>query len=246
MKKILITLTLLVDAFFLILCMSMPTADEPSTVKEIASAAPVISAPDPVTSTEGVPERPPDTLQHTRAEQLAPATVSDLSVQIPMEEVPQGEPVLEVPADQVLDDPRAYGGVIIPRSNSGIYVPGLKAEMVISSSDKSGQLTPNQTGAFPTVVIIPNGKAEITLTYPELGQGTEVKLYCPDGGTIDGEPSTTRSLSGSGALSFEWEGNDNLGRHTIHCVAGSEEDLKVISFWVGPRAYADASALPRS
>lgn len=246
MKKLMIILAVPV-VVLLVLFLATSQSDEPTrVVEEVFPIHVEEPGPSPLVISEPAPELPAVVLEDNQPEVLAPVIAAVEPIKAPKDEPPQGEPVLKVPSDQVLDDPREFGGVIIPRSNSGIYVPGLKAEMSISSGAKSGRLSPNQVGAFPTVVIIPNGKAEVTLSYPELSEGTEVKLYCPDGGTIDGEASSTRKLSGGGTLSFEWEGNDNLGRHTVHCVAGPNEDEKVISFWVGPRAYADASSVPRS
>lgn len=96
--------------------------------------------------------------------------------------LPQGEPVLAAPKDQVLDDPRDHGGIIIPTSNTGIYLPGEKVALSVKSGKKNGSLTPNQNGAFPMMVIVPNGKAELKLTYADLPVGTKIDLFCADGG----------------------------------------------------------------
>lgn len=119
------------------------------------------------------------------------------------------------------------------------------ATATVTVGSKSGTLTPTQRGVFPTVVIVPNGSAKITLSYPELGAGDPVYLDCPDGGTIDGEVGKTLHVDASGSVEFVWRGNSNLGSHSVCCVAGPQNDEKTISFWVGPRAYADASAIPR-
>ena len=194
-------------------------------------------------------ETPRDRAKQTsspRAASQASVQVDSIDFQESSEGSSEDEILRPAPADQVLDDPRDSGGIIIPRSNAGIYTPGLKAGLSVTSHGKSGDLTPNQEGVFPMMVIVPNGTAQLALSYPELEEGTEVKLYCPDGGTIDGEAKATRTLASGGRVSFEWAGNDNLGRHSVHCIVGPQADEKVISFWVGPRAYADASAVPRS
>lgn len=171
----------------------------------------------------------------TRAEAIAIA-------RDPEGNLPQGEPVLAAPAEQVLDDPRDHGGIIIPHSNSGIYVPGEKAELSITSGTKSGTLTPNQNGTFPLIVIIPEGKAEITLTYPDLQAGTKIDLFCADGGTINGEGKLSTTLDTSQSITVSWQGNRNLGYHSIAAFAGPSHDEKIVRFWVGPRGFADTNA----
>lgn len=249
MNKVLTALAIPVVVLIVLICF-LDQSDKPVTVEVAGTPVEEVGIPEPVANRVADVELAPS-LDGSPTELIEPEVAPKMNPSVEVSEIsdreaPQGRPVVDVPADQVLDDPREYGGVIIPRSNRGVYVPGLKAEMSISSAKKSGELTPNQEGAFPTVVIIPNGEATITLSYPELSEGSLVKLYCPDGGTIDGEASATRILDGTGRLSFQWEGNSNLGRHTVHCFAGPNDDEKVISFWVGPRAYADASSVPRS
>lgn len=175
------------------------------------------------------------------------AIQSDQSVAQPDAEglMPQGHSVVAVPAEQVMDDPRDHGGAIIPGPHSGTYVPGLQVEASISAGTQSGTLTPNQNGVFPTVVIIPNGTAKVTLNYPELKEGDEIWLNCPDGGTVDGEPYLSRKLGKGGSLSFTWRGNDDLGEFTVTSLANSGADEKSLSFWSGPRGYADAAIVPR-
>lgn len=159
--------------------------------------------------------------------------------------MPQGEKILPAAATDTLGDPAKHGGVIIPRSNPISRVPGLRATATVKVGRKSGSLTPSQRGVFPEIVIVPNGTVEITLTYPDLDAGQTVHLDCPDGGTIDGEVGKSFQTNAAHSVSFTWQGNHNLGRHSVCCVAGPDSDEKTISFWVGPRAYADASSVPR-
>ncbi|MDB4265518.1 hypothetical protein N9891_02075, partial [bacterium] len=156
--------------------------------------------------------------------------------------LPQGEPVLPAPSDQVIDDPRDHGGIIIPLSNKGVYVPGEKAELTVTSGEKSGVLTPNQNGNFPMMVIIPFGKASLSLSYPNLPSGSDITLTTPDGGLINGERDLVATLDQSGSIKVKWEGDHNLGHHTIVAKAGPRGDRKIVRFWVGPRSFADSSS----
>ena len=159
--------------------------------------------------------------------------------------LPQGLPVVAAPSDQVLDDPRDFGGAIIPKSDVGTFVPGLMVEAFVEAGTDSGKLIPNQNGVFPTIIIEPNGTAEVTLAYPDSKEGDVVTLNCPDGGTINGEPYLSHELGKDLSLSFTWQGNDNLGAFTVTSIANDGLDEKSLSFWSGPRAYADASAVTR-
>ena len=159
--------------------------------------------------------------------------------------LPQGLPVVAAPSDQVLDDPRDFGGAIIPKSDVGTFVPGLMVEAFVEAGTDSGKLIPNQNGVFPTIIIEPNGTAEVTLTYPDSKEGDVVTLNCPDGGTINGEPYLFHELGKELSLSFTWQGNDDLGSFTVTSIANDGLDEKSLSFWSGPRAYADASAVIR-
>ncbi|MGD7652847.1 MAG: hypothetical protein ACQCXQ_06510 [Verrucomicrobiales bacterium] len=167
------------------------------------------------------------------------------AVPAPDGSMPQGTEVLPASSTETLGDPAEHGGVIIPSRNSRSWVPGLQATATVKVGRKSGSLTPSQRGIFPEIVIVPNGRADITLTYPELDSGEIVHLDCPDGGTIDGDVGKSFQTNAARSVSFTWQGNSNLGRHSICCVAGPDSDEKTISFWVGPRAYADASSVPR-
>ena len=159
--------------------------------------------------------------------------------------LPQGLPVVAAPSDQVLDDPRDFGGAIIPKSDVGTFVPGLMVEAFVEAGTASGKLIPNQNGVFPTIIIEPNGTAEVTLAYPDSKEGDVVTLNCPDGGTINGEPYLSHELGKDLSLSFTWQGNDDLGSFTVTSIANDGLDEKSLSFWSGPRAYADASAVTR-
>ena len=92
------------------------------------------------------------------------------------------------------------------------------------------------------MVIIPEGKAELTLSYPDLPAGSKIDLYTPDGGSIDGERSLSTTLDDSGSITVQWEGNLNLGYHSVAALAGPSRDQKMIRFWVGPRAFSDSSS----
>lgn len=166
---------------------------------------------------------------------LADATGPDGSL-------PQGSPTLAPPKGQTLDDPRDQGNIIIPRSNTGIYVPGEKAFLEISAYKKSGQLTPNQNGSFPMMVVIPYGEVALTLSYPELQEGAKITLFTPDGGLINGERELVTTLDKSGSVKVDWKGDQNLGHHTIVAKVGPRRDRKIVRFWVGPRGLADAES----
>ena len=200
------------------------------------SASPVGSGSSPQRRSQA-PSSTPDTVTSTDAYQQALA-----EARAPDGSLPQGEPVLPAPSDQVLDDPRDQGGIIIPQSNKGIYVPGEKALLAVTSGEKSGNLTPNQNGTFPMMVIIPDGQAQLTLTYPDLPAGSKIDLYAPDGGTIDGETKLAGTLDSSSSITVAWQGNENLGYHSVAAFAGPAADEKVVRFWVGPRALAETSS----
>lgn len=159
--------------------------------------------------------------------------------------LPQGREVVAVPDNQVSDDPREQAGVIIPASPFNAMVSGMMAEMTISVGKKSGTLTPMQSGAFPTVTIVPNATAEIVLSYDDLGEGDRIHLDCPDGGKVNGEVGTTLLADANGSVKFTWQGNDNLGTHSVISMAGDSGDEKTIVFWVGPRGYANETSVPR-
>lgn len=143
--------------------------------------------------------------------------------------LPQGEPVLAAPKDQVLDDPRDHGGIIIPTSNTGIYLPGEKVALSVKSGKKNGSLTPNQNGAFPMMVIVPNGKAELKLTYADLPVGTKIDLFCADGGTINGESKLSTELDAAGSVTVTWQGNKNLGYHSVTYTYQTNGDLNTVT-----------------
>lgn len=150
--------------------------------------------------------------------------------------LPQGEPIVEVSSVETIDDPKEFGGIIIPESVQGIYVPGEQAVLDISAYGKSGTLTPNQVGRFPVMVVVPDGEVALTLSYPDLAEGTSVSLYCADGGLIDGESKLSGTLDANRSIKVSWTGNHNTGYHSVASFVGDDE--KLVRFWVGPRALA--------
>ena len=111
------------------------------TQQEPASGKPAPVTVDSVSSENRAPSRSSSrsaVQQPSDADSsLTSTSVRDAAIALardPDGNLPQGEPVLPAPADQVLDDPRDQGGIIIPLSNTGIYVPGEKAELSVTLS----------------------------------------------------------------------------------------------------------------
>lgn len=203
------------------------TSPEPLEKAQIPEAQTTIAKAPVESSDEGPLERPP--------------------VSLPGEpEIPSIATFAPPAGADTLDDPREHGGAIIPVSPTGTFVPGLAVQATVTIAGQSGALTPDQMGGFPQIVVTPNAVAQVTLSYPTLSPGDPIQLATPDGGLINGESGQTMTLDQNSSVSFQWEGNDNLGRFVVVLQAGPDEDYKTLNFWSGPRAYSNASTIDRS
>jgi len=106
---------------------------------------------------------------------------------------------------------------------------GAKAEV----DGKSYQLTPNQVGNFPRVLIKPGDAVHVEVAYPEGHSGDAVVVETEDGGTLDGKKmANVTTLDDQKNVQFNFQSTTQPGIYHVSLRSGA--DVKVLNFWAGP------------
>jgi hypothetical protein len=138
-------------------------------------------------------------------------------------------------------DPAEHGGLFIAQDHPAAMSHGPNIVATISVGAKKASVRGNQAGKFPIAYISPSATAEVSLYVPELTPGDSISLAASAGGSIDGEPSARLAVDPSKRVAFRFTAGDALGAYPVRIRTGN--DFKTLVFWVGPRAYGDASAV---
>jgi hypothetical protein len=95
------------------------------------------------------------------------------------------------------------------------------------------QLTPNQLGNFPRVLIQPKDLVHVQVAYPQGQTGDPVVVETEDGGNLDGRKTANiTALDGQQNVQFNFQATSQPGIY--HVALRNGPDVKVLSFWAGP------------
>ena len=109
---------------------------------------------------------------------------------------------------------------------------GMYAEASVRVGSKNFNLTPNESGLFPRVLVPANDKIQISVAYPEGDPGDSLVIQAEDGGLLDnGTVVKASKLDQNKIISFEFQTNGHDGTYRVTLRKGLDE--KRLDFWVG-------------
>ena len=156
---------------------------------------------------------------------------------------PHKNPMAAAKVKSVARDASRKPGVWVARrlADGANYAepPASAGAPVVASIQMAGQpvrnLTPNQVGAFPRVIVRPGEKISAEVTWPAAAADDEVLIQMEDGGQLDnGAMAKMVKLDARKALTFEVNVSAETGMHRVALNQG--EDRKVLEFWVAETA----------
>lgn len=114
-----------------------------------------------------------------------------------------------------------------------VEYPGRFAKATVQVDGKSYQLTPNQIGNFPRVLVQPKDTIHVQVAYPQGQPGDAVVVETEDGGNLDGKKmANITALDGQQKVQFNFQTTSQPGIY--HVALRNGPDVKVLNFWAGP------------
>ncbi len=109
---------------------------------------------------------------------------------------------------------------------------GTRVAAKVKVGSKNFNLSPNEAGMFPRVLVPANGKIQISVAYPEGTPNDPLVIQAEDGGLLDnGTVVKQGKLDSNKVISFEFQTNVQEGVYRITLRKGTDE--KRLDFWVG-------------
>ncbi len=109
---------------------------------------------------------------------------------------------------------------------------GTRAAAKVKVGNKNFNLSPNEVGMFPRVLVPANGKIQISVAYPEGTPNDPLVIQAEDGGLLDnGTVVKQGKLDSNKVISFEFQTNAQDGVYRVTLRKGTDE--KRLDFWVG-------------
>jgi cytoskeletal protein RodZ len=113
-----------------------------------------------------------------------------------------------------------------------VEYPGLFATASVSVNGKDYQLTPNQLGSFPRVLVEPSSTTHVKIAYPQAHAGDSVVVETEDGGQLDNSKmANIATLDDKLTLQFNFQTTSQSGIY--HVTLRNGADVKVLNFWAG-------------
>ena len=132
--------------------------------------------------------------------------------------------------------PGSRGGslpvITVPNPQPSRRVSGASSARV-HAGDRILELTPDQTGNFPSVPVSAGARVPVQVLFASGQQGDVVAVQAEDGGRLpNGTIFQTVTLDEDRVASFVFQVTEQNGTHRVSLQQGG--DLKVLDFWVGP------------
>lgn len=110
---------------------------------------------------------------------------------------------------------------------------GTPAQATVLVKGKKINLTPDEIGFFPRILLGVNEKVKVVVSYPEGTPEDPLVIQAEDGGHVNQNQIVTHGkLDASKQISFDFEAGENDGIYRVTVRKGFDE--KRLDFWVGP------------
>ena len=97
-----------------------------------------------------------------------------------------------------------HPGLVSQIGSHSVEYPGQFAKASVRVDGKTYQLTPNQLGTFPQVMVGAKDRIQVQVSYPNGQAGDPVVVEAEDGGTVNGKTGQLTSLDGQKSAQFNF------------------------------------------